>query len=262
MPRSLLVTGAASGFGAAAAARLVARGDRVVLVDRDADRGERVAADLGAPFLACDVSDLDEVVAMTERAEGLLGGLDGAILNAGVLTGCGLGADFDVDRYRRANGVNLDGVVFGLHAVIPALRRSGGGSVVCTASMAGLVPAAFDPVYSANKHAVVGLVRSMAPGLAPERIRINAFCPGFAATPIVSSVQDELADSGLPLIPVETAADALVRLVDTADTGLAWSLQAGAELSAFRFRGVPGPRDAAGNPLVLANPAGVRPAPL
>ena len=91
------------------------------------------------------------------------GGLDLVHLNAGVASGCGVGDDFDLARYRRAMGANLDGVVFGMHAALPALRARGGGAIVATASLAGLTGVAYDPLYSANKHAVVGLVRSLAP---------------------------------------------------------------------------------------------------
>src|ERR671921_738361 len=83
---------------------------------------------------------------------------------------------FDLATYKRAMGINLDGVVYGVHAALPVLRRRGGGSIVCTASMAGLTAVPFDPVYGANKHAVVGLVRAMGLLLAGQNITINAFC--------------------------------------------------------------------------------------
>jgi NAD(P)-dependent dehydrogenase (short-subunit alcohol dehydrogenase family) len=112
--RRALVTGGASGFGAEVARQLTARGDAVVLCDVDEAGGKAVADELGATFLPCDVSDPDAVLATTKAAEQALGGLDLAFLNAGVSTGCGVGDDFDVAKYRRANGVNLDGVVFGV----------------------------------------------------------------------------------------------------------------------------------------------------
>ena len=108
-----------------------------------------------------------------------------AFLNAGIATGTGLGEDFDLALYRRAMGANLDGVVFGINAVMPAMRARGGGSIVVTASLAGLAPVPMDPIYAANKHAVVGLVRSLGPALAGDGIRINAICPGFADTAII-----------------------------------------------------------------------------
>jgi len=241
MSRRVLVTGGASGFGAEVARQLTARGDAVVLCDVDEAGGRAVADELGATFLPCDVSDLDAVRATTDAAERALGGLDAVFLNAGISTGCGVGDDFDVERYRRANGVNLDGVVFGVHAAIPALRRSGGGTIVATASLAGLTAASMDPVYCANKHAVVGLVRSLGPVLEDDGIRINAFCPSFAETAIIAPVRSDLQAVGIPIIPVETAGRSVLSMLDAPETGQAFLLQAGRELMVYRFRGVPGP---------------------
>lgn len=236
-----LVTGGASGIGAEVASQLVNRGDAVVLCDVDEAGGRAVAEDLGATFLRCDVSSYDEVVAATAAAEQVHGGLDLVFLNAGVATGCGIGEDFDPLTYRRAMGVNLDGVVFGVHAAIPALRRRGGGSIVATASMAGLTSAPFDPVYAANKHAVVGLVRSLGPTLQLHDIRVNAFCPGFAETAILAGLREMLAAAGTPIIGVEVAGRSVLQIFDSPETGQAFLLQAGRELMVYRFRGIPGP---------------------
>ena len=96
------------------------------------------------------------------------------------------------ELYRRAMGVNLDGVVFGVHAVLPALRARGGGAIVATASLAGLTAVPFDPIYAANKHGVVGLVRSLGFGLPDEGIRVNAVCPGFAESKIIDPIREAL----------------------------------------------------------------------
>jgi NAD(P)-dependent dehydrogenase (short-subunit alcohol dehydrogenase family) len=252
-----LVTGGASGFGAEVARQLVRRGDDVVLVDVDEAGGRAVADELGAHFLRCDVSDFDAVVETTKAAEQVHGGLDLVFLNAGISTGCGVGDDFDLAAYRRANGVNLDGVVFGVHASLPALRRRGGGSIVATASMAGLTGTPFDPVYGANKHAVVGLVRALGPALAPEGIRVNAFCPGFAETKIITDIKDVLTSSGVPIIPVDVAGRAVLQAFDSPETGQAWLLQAGREPMVYKFRGIPGPLDEQGQPARPMDPTGV-----
>jgi NAD(P)-dependent dehydrogenase (short-subunit alcohol dehydrogenase family) len=241
MPKVALITGGASGFGAEVARQLVRRGDQVVLVDvNDAD-GQALADQLGAHYLHADVSDLDQVLATTAEAERLHGGLDLFFLNAGISTGCGVADDFDLLRYRRAMGVNLDGVVFGVHAALPVLTRRGGGSIVCTASMAGLTGTPFDPVYGANKHAVVGLVRALGPALAPQGISVNAFCPGFAETKIITDLRDVLVSSGTPIIPVEKAGASVLEIFDSGLTGEAWLLQAGRDVMPYRFRGIPGP---------------------
>ena len=255
--RVALVTGGASGFGAEVARQLVRRGDSAVLCDVDTAGGQAVAEELGAHFLRCDVSDFDEVVATTKAAEQVHGGLDLVFLNAGVSTGCGVGEDFDLATYRRAMGVNLDGVVFGVHAAIPALLRRGGGSIVATASMAGLTGTPFDPVYGANKHAVVGLVRALGPALAPQGIRVNAFCPGFAETRIIADIKDVLQSSGVPIIPVDVAGRAVLQAFDSDETGQAFLLQAGREPMVYRFRGIPGPLDADGDPARPLDPTGV-----
>lgn len=236
-----LITGGASGFGAEVARQLTRRGDQVVLLDvNDAD-GKELAAELGGHYLHCDVSDPEQVAATTVEAERLLGGLDLFFLNAGISTGCGMTEDFDLARYRRAMGINLDGVVFGVHAAVPVLQRRGGGAIVCTASMAALTPTAFDPVYGANKAAVVGFVRSMAPVLSPLGITINAFCPGFAETKIITEIRDMLDDVGTPIIPVEKAGASVLEVFDSGLTGKAWLLQAGRDLIDYQFKGIPGP---------------------
>ena len=257
MSKTALITGGASGFGTEVSRQLVRRGDRVVLVDVDDARGQAVAAELGADYLHCDVSSYDEVLATTAQAEELLGGIDLFFLNAGISTGTGVGPNFDLERYRRAMGVNLDGVVFGVQAALPVLARRGGGSIVATASMAGLTGTPFDPVYGANKHAVVGLVRALGPTLAPQNITVNAFCPGFAETGIITDIRGFLTDSGVPIIPVEVAGAAVLQAFDSSETGQAWLLQAGREVMTYRFRGIPGPLTEDGQPARPADPTGV-----
>jgi NAD(P)-dependent dehydrogenase (short-subunit alcohol dehydrogenase family) len=252
-----LITGGASGFGAEVARQLARRGDDVVLLDVDEVGGRRVADELGGTFLRCDVSDFDEVMETTAQAEKAYGGLGLFFLNAGIATPFGVDEDFDVAAYRRAMGINLDGVVYGVHAALPALRRRGGGSIVCTASMAGLTSVPFDPIYGANKHAVVGLVRALGPALAPQNITINAFCPGFAETKIIGPIKDHLQQSGVPIIPVETAGEAVLQAFDGSETGQAYLLQAGLEPMVYKFRGIPGPKNPDGTPAQPLNPTGV-----
>ena len=237
--RVALVTGAASGLGRATALALAAEGATVACADV-ADAGA-VAAETGGIALRFDVSDLEANRAAVGETVERLGGLDLVHLNAGVSTGCGLGDDFDLARYRRAMGANLDGVVFGVHAVLPALRRRGGGAIVATASLAGLTGVPYDPLYAANKHAVVGLVRSLA-HLAEEGITVNAVCPGFAESRIIDPIRDALRESGLTIIPAETVAGVVLDLLAGEASGQAVVVQPGREPLAFAFRGVPGPR--------------------
>ncbi|MCU1595309.1 MAG: short-chain dehydrogenase/reductase [Frankiales bacterium] len=241
MSKAALVTGGASGFGAEVAKLLTRRGDRVVLLDVNDTDGQALADELGGHFLHCDVSDYDQVMSTTAAAAELLGGIDLFFLNAGISSGFTFGPDFDVVKYKRANGINLDGVVYGVQAALPVLQQRGGGSIVCTASMAGLVGTAFDPVYGANKHAVVGLVRALGPALQPFNIKVNAFCPGFAETKIIVELREFLDGSGVPIIPVEKAGASVIEIFDSAETGQAWLLQAGRDVMPYKFRGIPGP---------------------
>ena len=241
-----LVTGGASGLGRATAVALAEAGAEVVVADLPAseDAGRAVAEQVGGHFVAADVSDLEHNERAVAFAVERCGGLDLVHLNAGVSTGCGIGEDFDLAKYRRAMGANLDGVVFGAHAALPALRARGGGAMVATASLAGLVPVPFDPLYAANKHAVVGLARSLGPALAHEGIRVNAICPGFAESAIIADIREHILASGVPIIPAEDVAAAVVALMAGDATGECWVVQPGREPLAYAFRNVPGPRTA------------------
>lgn len=235
------ITGGANGFGAAAARRLAAAGATVVVSDVEDGPGESVAADAGGEFAHCDVSSYDDVRRTVDGVLERHGRLDVAFLNAGVSTGCGLGADFDLSRYRRAMGVNLDGVVFGMQAALAAMAERG-GDIVATASLAGLTSVPFDPIYGANKHGVVGLVRAVGAGSTAQGIRVNALCPGFADTRIVDDLRTLLADQGLGLIPVDQVVDTLFTVLASGESGQCWYVQVGRHSEAFAFRGVPGPR--------------------
>jgi NAD(P)-dependent dehydrogenase (short-subunit alcohol dehydrogenase family) len=236
-----LVTGGASGLGLATCLALAEAGAEVVVADVDADGGAQVAERVGGHFVHTDVSDLHANIAMAEFAIERAGGIDLAFLNAGVTSGCGLGDDFELAKYRRAMGVNLDGVVFGTHAVLPALRARGGGAVVATASLAGLTGVPLDPIYTANKHAVVGLTRAMGPLLEGEGIRFNAVCPGFAESAMVAPMRAALVEAGFEIIPAETVADAVLTLFTNDSAGECWFIQPHRAPAAFEFRRVPGP---------------------
>ena len=237
-----LVTGGAGGLGSATARALAASGATVVVADVNEAAGRAVADEVGGHFVAADVSDLESNQAMVAAALEQCGRLDMVHLNAGVTSGCGIGEDFDLARYRRAMGVNLDGVVFGAHAALPALKRDGGGAIVATASLAGLTGVPFDPFYTANKHAVVGLARSLGPALAGDGVRFNAICPGFAESAIIAPIREGLIAEGMPIIPAEKVAGAVLALFTSDVTGECWFVQAGRDAGPFQFRGIPGPR--------------------
>ena len=237
-----IVTGGAGGLGRATSQALSTAGARVLVADVDDRGGREVAAAVGGEFFAADVSRIEDNKALVEAALDRFGGLDLVHLNAGVTSGCGVEEDFDPERYRRAMGVNLDGVVFGTHAALPALRANGGGAIVATASLAGLTGVPLDPFYAASKHAVVGLARSLGPFLVDHGIRFNAVCPGFSESRMIDPVRDQLAQGGIPVIPAESVADAVLCLFSGDMAGECWFVQAGREPGPFMFRGIPGPR--------------------
>jgi len=216
--RSALVTGGASGIGAAAVALLRAEGAEVTSLD------------LQTGF------DVSEAVAW----EGVAA-VDFAFLNAGVSTGVDQIADLDEASYRRALGANVDGVVLGTRRMAQVMEP--GSAIVATASLAGLVPLPLDPVYTSTKHAVVGFVRAVAPQLHERGITINALCPGFADTPIVGDeLREWVAGQSIPLIRPDAVAAAALTAACSGETGQAWVVQPGREPLVYEFRGVPGPR--------------------
>ena len=210
----VLVTGGRSGIGAAIVAAL---GDADVTVLDVVD-----GHDVGEPA--------------TWRT--LEGAFDAAFLNAGVVTGEPDVAAMTDEQYRRIVGVNMDGVILGVRELAARLMPDG-GSIVATASLAGLVGAPLDPVYAATKHAVVGFVRSVAPQLQTRGIRINALCPAFTDTPLVE--QEIRGALPAPLIDPSFVAEAALRALDDDETGRAWIVQLN-RIEPFRFPGVPGPR--------------------
>jgi NAD(P)-dependent dehydrogenase (short-subunit alcohol dehydrogenase family) len=237
-----LVTGAASGIGAAVAHRLHAAGCRIAVADVDEAGGRAVAEQVGGVFVRCDVRDPQDSVAAVAAAEEAYGRLDLVHLNAGVASREGRLGEISLQEYSRVVEINLGGVFFGAQASLPALRRAGGGAMVLTASLAGLVPMGTDPLYTLTKHAVVGLARSLAEQLRDDRITVNAICPGFADTAILGEHVQDFHDAGFPLLSADEVAEVVFRIVTGGETGQVWPIQPGRDPEPYRFRGVPGPR--------------------
>ncbi|HEY4333603.1 MAG TPA: SDR family NAD(P)-dependent oxidoreductase, partial [Ilumatobacteraceae bacterium] len=184
-----LVTGGASGIGAAVARRFAALGAHVIVADLDNANGALVAEEIGGEFRHLDVSDPDAWDALVEPH----GALDIAFLNAGVTTRRPDDppsnqplAEVTERNYRRIMGANVDGVVYGARAVMPKMIERGRGQIVMTASMAGLSGVPFDPIYALTKHAVVGFAKSLGLVAGPHGVCTSAICPGFADTNILT----------------------------------------------------------------------------
>ncbi|MFB4277000.1 MULTISPECIES: SDR family oxidoreductase [unclassified Nonomuraea] len=235
-----LITGAASGIGAAVARRLSTGGVKCVLVDLDGEGAERLAKEVDGAWLAADVSTEEASLEAVALAERRYGRLDLVHLNAGITGRVDL-ADFDLARYRQVVGVNMDGVVFGVRASVPLLVRSGGGAIVVTASLAGLVGFAGDPIYTMTKHAVVGLVRALAEPLSADNIRIGAVCPGFTDTPLVAEAREMFVNAGFPLLTAEDVAAAVESAFYSETPGTLLIVQPGRQPVPYRYAGVPGP---------------------
>jgi NAD(P)-dependent dehydrogenase (short-subunit alcohol dehydrogenase family) len=242
--RVALVTGAASGIGRATTRRLAAEGMRVCCVDVDAEGARRVADEVGGTATAANVSDAAESDAAFAHCVAELGGIDLAYLNAGIAIARADIGELEDDEYARILGVNVDGVVFGTRAAIRTMRAQGrGGVIVATASLAGIVPFALDPVYALTKHAVVGFMRSLAPTVEADGIAVHAICPGLTDTAIIGDeTREMLRAAEFPLIAPEQIAAAVVAAATARTTGTCWVCQPGRDPLPYEFRDVPGPR--------------------
>lgn len=212
----VMITGAASGFGELLARRLAGMGARLVLGDRNAAGLARVAAELreaGASVVAeaCDVTREDEVRALVEAAVATFGRLDVGINNAGILTPLKSFIDTAEDELDLSFAVNAKGVFFGMKHQIRQMLAQGGGVILNVASMAGLGGAPKLAAYGAAKHAVVGLTRTAAVEYARQGIRINAVCPFYSATPMVTESEvgekEQFLAQGAPMKRLGTPAE-------------------------------------------------------
>jgi NAD(P)-dependent dehydrogenase (short-subunit alcohol dehydrogenase family) len=186
--------------------------------------------------LPLDLPEFD--VGDPEAWRSLEGEFDSAFLNAGTGTGVTDPAELADEEWQRILRANLEGVVYGTRELAARLMPDG-GSIVATASLAGLTGMPGDPAYTATKHAVVGWVRAAAPALVEHGIRLNALCPGFTDTPLVEAKLRDRID--VPLMEPAFVATAALRVSEDAETGRAWVVQPN-RVEPFRFPGVPGPR--------------------
>ncbi|MGY1797294.1 SDR family oxidoreductase [Blastococcus sp. SYSU D00868] len=251
-----LITGGTGGFGRALATKLREREVTAVLADLDSERNRSVAADLGCPFVALDVTDRAANEAVVAQVEAEHGRLDAAYLNAGISAAKSDDA-LDLDEFLRVVEIDLFGVVYGVQAARPAIARAGGGAIVVTASLAGLSPMATDPGYSVAKGGAIAFVRSMAPRLAREGTTITAICPGFADTAIIDRIRHEFTAANFPVLTAGEVADAMIAAWTDGEPGAAYVVQPGVGVVNYRFKGVPAARTEAGEPAVV--PEALRP---
>jgi NAD(P)-dependent dehydrogenase (short-subunit alcohol dehydrogenase family) len=185
-----VITGAASGIGRASAVRFAGEGAAVVLGDLNIEGGEsavRECREQGgrAVFLKCDVEREDNIKALIERAVREFGRLDITFNNAGVGGAMGTVDETTAEDWDRTLAILLRAVFLGIKYSLPEMRKAGGGSIISTASVAGLRGGAAPHAYSAAKAGVINLCRSVALEVGKDRIRVNSICPGGINTPLI-----------------------------------------------------------------------------
>jgi NAD(P)-dependent dehydrogenase (short-subunit alcohol dehydrogenase family) len=184
-----VITGGASGIGAATAALFVEEGARVVIGDLQAEVGEETAGRLGAncAFQPCDVSKESDVAALVDAATSRWGALDVIFNNAGFGGALGPIESLSEEDIDITFDVLLKGVIFGMKYAAPVMKAQESGSIISTASVAGLVAGGGPHLYNVAKAAVIHLTHSVATELAEQNIRVNCICPGFIATPLAAN---------------------------------------------------------------------------
>lgn len=210
--RVVLITGAGSGIGRAASVAFAGEGALVAISDADTKRGREVAAEIGenggtAMFVKADVRVAAEVAAMVQETTDSFGGLDIAFNNAGLGGGDYVPLhEYPEKTYDLVMDVNLRGVYLSMKYEIPALIERGGGCIVNTSSVNGLVGAKCGATYAAAKHAVIGMSKSVAVEMAAHGIRVNTLCPGLTDTDFHKGKQAGWQDHVMPLIPLKRLA--------------------------------------------------------
>jgi len=186
------ITGGASGIGAGTVRRFVEEGAKVLIADLDTDKGTALAAELGAAtaFLRTDVSKEGDVAAMIAETTDRWGRIDVLFNNAGFGGALGPIESTSLDDYDLTMDVLLKSVFLGMKHVAPVMKAQGSGSIISTASVAGLRVGYAPHLYSVAKCAVIHLTKTVAMELGEQGIRVNAICPGFIATPLAAGRPD------------------------------------------------------------------------
>lgn len=193
-----LVTGAGSGIGKKIALLYASEGAKVVVSDINEKAGQETAYEIeskggAALFIKTDTSIPTDHQLLVEETLKQFGALHIVCNNAGIGGPIASTGEYPIEAWDKVLSVNLSGVFYGLHYQIPAILKSGGGSIVNIASILGMVGTKGSPAYVAAKHGVVGLTKAAALEYADKKIRINSIGPGYIVTPLLTNIMDEVA---------------------------------------------------------------------
>ncbi len=208
-----VITGAASGIGAACARAFRANGARVAVVDLNADGARRVAKEIGGVAIPCDIASESAVGAMVAEAEKSLGPIDVFFSNAGVATG-GDPLKTPIDVWNAQWQINLMSHVYALRAVLPGMLARGSGYLLHTASMAGILTSQGNLTYAVTKHAVVGLAEWLSITYHDRGIRVSLLAPLGVRTPMLGDVESPFARNAAgPIKEPEEVAEMVVQAI-------------------------------------------------
>jgi len=193
--RTVWVTGAASGMGAAHARRFAELGDRVGCWDLQADALQAVVEEIRAgggeaEAVVADITDADAVDAGAARLREAFGPAAVVVANTGIILTGDYIEELELDSWRRVIDVNLTGAFLTCKAAIPQLREAGEGALILISSVCGLTASAGFGAYNASKHGVIGLMRTLANELGSDDVTVNAVCPGWVRTPMLGASID------------------------------------------------------------------------
>jgi 3-oxoacyl-[acyl-carrier protein] reductase len=191
--KTAIITGAASGFGEGMAKRFAEEGANVVVADLNLKGAQKVAAAIGGKSIAvhADVTRKDEVENMVQTAADQFGRIDVMVNNAGFTYRNGSLLEVDESTFDLITGVNMKSIYYSTLAVVPIMEAQGGGSIITTASTAGLRPRPGLTWYNASKGWAISATKSMAIELAPKKIRVNCLCPVAGETPMLGLFMGE-----------------------------------------------------------------------
>ena len=204
-----IVTGAAAGMGESHARVLAQHGAKVILTDVNAEQGQKLADEIGenAIFIKHNVASFEEWNEVVAQGEAKFGAINVLVNNAGVSGPTANFEELSIEDYNLTVSVDQHGVFYGIKAVIPSMRKAGGGSIINISSVAGFVYQSTNAAYSAAKFAVRGLTKAAAIQYATEGIRANSVHPGAVWTPLLAAVPKEEVDAFAQTIPMKRMAD-------------------------------------------------------